>query len=137
MGNEQPRRRRAGLAVVDETAPDRRLHRGVQVRVRTQDEGGFTSELQREPLDTRGGELGDSYTGTGRPGEAHQVDLFMLDEDLAGLRTPPGHDVENARRESGLVRHVGEGECGQRATLLGLTTTVQPAASAGAALAAS
>ena len=71
--------------------------------------------------------------GLGRAGEAHPAQQRVGDERGAGLLADPLDDVEDAGREAGLVRRgpaSSEQASGDHSA--GLSTTVQPAASAGA-----
>jgi hypothetical protein len=72
----------------------------------------------------------------GRAGERDLVDRVVRDERRA--RAPVArHHVEHARRQPGVVRQLGEAHRRERRELAGLSTTVFPAASAGATFHAS
>ena len=84
-----------------------------------------------------GAGLHDPPADRGRAGEADHVDVGAGGEHLADRLVRGGHDVEDAGGDVGVLgRQPAEGQ--RRSTGVsgaGLSTTVQPAASAGATLA--
>ena len=79
-----------------------------------------------------GGRARDLLADAGGAGEGDEVDARVLGQRLAGLRAPAGHDVQDARREASLLEAARELEGVTGVWSEGLTTSVQPAASAGA-----
>ena len=67
-----------------------------------------------------------------RAGEGELIDVGMAGQRGAGLRPRAGHHVEDARRQAALERDLAKPQRRHRRFLDGFSTTVQPAASAGA-----
>ena len=111
---------RAVLAGVDERARDRAVDGGVQVRVVEDDEGCLAAELQVEPLDGGGGDLGDALADGGGAGEGGHGDVGMADEVLTGFLAGAGDDVDDAVGDPGRGGRLGEEQRGQRGQLGGL-----------------
>ena len=78
----------------------------------------------RATLHGLGGHLGDALAGGGGAGERHHVDVGVLGDALTDDRADAGDEVEHAGGEADLVDDLGEDEGVQRATSLGLRTTV-------------
>jgi len=106
-GHDEAGRRGAGLPVVDVGRAHRGVDGGVEIGVRAQHERRLPAELEGDALDRLRRKLGDADAGRGGAGEADQVDVGVLHEDLTRLGAPAGDDVEHARRQSQLVDHVG------------------------------
>ena len=125
----------AGLAGVPELAGDRTLDRLVEVGVVEDDERRVAAQLHRGPLDRVGALLEQDLADLGRAGEgdlAHGLVGAQLGADRAGAA---GDHVEHARRDARPLGELGHGQGRVRAwPLAGLTTMVQPAASAGPTL---
>src|SRR5204863_3200471 len=102
------------------------------VRVRRDDHGRRVPELEVDALLVCA--LAQSPADTARAGERDQLHAFVLDEDVAEVRRRPDDDVQPARRQAGLLFELCEQQRRQRVWLAGLSTTAQPAASAGASL---
>ena len=104
---------------------------GGQVGVVEQDRRGLPAELQRHAGDALAAQAHDPPARGGRPREGDLVGAGVGDEVLADLAAA-GDDVHHAGRDPGLVEGLGEHEVVEGASGGGLTTTVQPAARAGA-----
>ena len=135
--DQHPGQRGAGLAGVEEALGDAVPDRLVEVGVVEDHVGRLAAELQRHPLDRRRGQLGDPPAGPGRAGERDHVDVGVGGDRLADDRAGAGDQVEDARRAGPPRRSTSASmKAFSGATSLGLSTTVQPAARAGATLAA-
>ena len=103
----------------------------VEVGVVEDDGGGLAAELEADPLELLAAHRGDLAAGGGRAGEGDLVDARVGDQVLADLAAA-GDDVDDARR--GRRPPAGARPSGSRRAGVsgaGLTTTVQPASSAG------
>ena len=88
-------------------------------------------------LTVRRRQLADPLPARVEPVKLHHVDVGVGGDGLADDRADAGDQVEHAGGQADLVDDLGEDERVERRHLAdGLSTTVQPAASAGATLAA-
>ena len=85
-------------------------------RVVEDDVGGLAAELEGDLLVGAGDRLGDRLADVGRAGEGDLVDVRVLDQRVAGL-AGAGDDVDDARRQVGLLADLGEQQRGQRGGL--------------------
>ena len=97
--------------------------------------GRLAAELERDALHGLGGQLAHAPARARGAGERHHVDVGMRGDRLADHRAGAGHQVEHPGGQPGLVDDSASTNAISGATSLGLSTTVQPAASAGATLA--
>ena len=81
---EQPRARRAALALVVEDRARGAGDREFQIGVREDDRRRLAAEFQRDALQIAGGCLDDQLADFGRAGEGDLVDIRMLGERGAG-----------------------------------------------------
>ena len=128
--------RRAGLARVEVAGEQPGRHGRVEIGVLQDDVGRFPAELEGDLLHGLGGQRHDPLAGPGRPGERHHVDLGMARDRLADHRSDAGHQIEDAGGNPTSSRTSASANAFSGATSLGLRTTVQPAASAGATFSA-
>src|SRR4051794_27096192 len=132
--HQHPGQGAAGLARVEVALADPVGHSLAQVGVVEDHVRRLAAELHRDRLDRRRGELGDPASGAGRAGEGNHVDTGCpaIASPTTGpvpvtrLKTPAGRpaaSITSARMKalSGTIS-------------LGFSTTVQPAARAGATL---
>ena len=107
----------------------------VEVGVRGDDDGRRVAELQPHALLRRA--LRDAPADAARAGERDHPDALVLDEHVADLAGRADEDGEPARRGGPLPARAPRGAAPRAASeLAGLSTTGQPAASAGASLCA-
>ena len=133
--DQDPRARAAVLAGVAEHRQRRRRGGRLEVGVGEDDVGRLAAQLERHPLDRRRGARGDPAADLGRAGEGDLGDVGVLDQPLRRRRcpgpattfsTPSGSPASSAiRSSSSAVSGVSSA---------GFSTTVLPAASAGADL---
>ena len=131
--DQDPRARAAVLAGVAEHRRRRRGRGGLEVGVGEDDVRRLAAELERHPLDRLRGAGGDPAADLGRAGERDLGDVGVLDQAAARrpspgpattLSTPSGSPASSAiRSSSSAVSGVSSA---------GFSTTVLPAASAGA-----
>ena len=130
--HEEPVRGRAGLAHVPHLGDHRAVHRGVHVGVLEDQERRVAAELHAHPLELLGGLPDQHPADPGRAGEADLAQPVVGLQGLADLRgVAGGHHVEHAVRQPGLGEHRGQRQHRERVCAAGLTTIVQPAATAG------
>ena len=101
-------RRRAALPGVRERRREHPLDRAVEIGVVADDERVLPAELETRLRESARCGLVDRAAGRGRAGEAHEVDVRMVDERRARLGAEPVHDVEHAGRDARLERELGE-----------------------------
>ena len=97
--HQQPRARAAYLPLVEPDRVHQALHRGVEVGVVEDDEGRFSTQLERELLVRLRSGLADYAAHLGRTSESDLVDAGMLDERLANARVA-GEHIEYAGRQA-------------------------------------
>ena len=73
----EPLQRGAGLAVVDEGAPEQTLGDLLRIGVGQHDAGIVAAEFERQALQRAGGALHDLAAGRGGAGEGHLGDAGM------------------------------------------------------------
>ena len=79
--------REAGLAGVDERAPNRCARGDIQVGIVEHQHGIFASEFQHDGQEARGGSLRDPFAGGDTAGENQFVD-FGVEQRRAGAPSP-------------------------------------------------
>jgi hypothetical protein len=104
----------------------------LEIRVREDDVGGLPAELERDALDRRGGALHHAAADLGRAREADLGDVWVLDHPLADDRALAGDDVDDALRDAGFERELGEAERRERRQLGRLEHDGVPARKCGA-----
>ena len=124
------------MPLVEIDAVDDPLDCLVERSVVEDDVRGLAAELERELLPGSRELALDRLADLGRTGEGDLVDALRLYERSA-RPSVTGDDVHDTGRKLGLPQHVGEQQRGQRVVSAGLSTTVLPAASAGAIFQAS
>ena len=122
----------ARLSTRREHARGDALRRPIEIRVVEHDLGRLPAELERHRLEVASSQLGHHPAGGGASGERDLLHQWMLDECRDHLRTEPSHHVDDAGREAGPLDEPHEREDRRGRCSDGLTTTVFPAASAGA-----
>ena len=125
-----------GLAVVQIARLDRSRDCRREVGVVEDERSGFSAQFKRDTLDRPRTQFADPAPRSGRTRERHHVDFRMRHEGLADHRTIARHEIEDARRKTGFIDHFGEQIRRERRDFGGLEHDGQPAASAGATLAA-
>ena len=88
----------------------------VERRVVEDDVGGLAAELEGDLLVGAGDRAGDRLADLGRAGEGDLVDVGVRHDRAAGV-AGAGDDVDDARREVGLLADLGEEQRGQRGGL--------------------
>ena len=126
---------RARAAILARVAEHRRrggVGRRLHIGVREHHVGRLAAELERHPLDRARRALGDPPADLGRAGEGHLRHVLVLHQPLPAHRAGPGHHVHHALREpaSSAIRASSIEVSGVSSA--GFSTTVFPAASAGA-----
>ena len=111
--NDEPGARAAHLALVEPDRVDDALDRRLHVRVVEDDEGRFSSELQRELLALARRGLPDEPADIGGAGEGDLVHAGVFDEKRARLALAL-HDVDHALRQARLHAQFREGDGRQR-----------------------
>ena len=117
---EQPRARRAALALIVE---DRARGSGdgeLEIGVGEDDGRRFAAKLQRDALEIAGRRLDDQLADFGRAGERHLVDVRMFGERRPGRFAIAGDDVHHAVGEAGLGDEFAEPDRRQRGLFGGL-----------------
>src|SRR6266699_2147286 len=92
----------------------------VQVGVIKYDEGGFTTQLEREFFARACCGTAEHATNIGRTGEGNLVYAGMEHEGITDLRGFTRQDVDHARRQADLLYYLGKFERGQRCVARGL-----------------
>ena len=128
---QQPGTGAADVALVEEDAVDDALDGLVDRRVFEDDVRRLAAEFEREPFARAGDRLRDGPADLGRAGERDLVDAGVLDQQPAGV-AGAGDDVDDARRQVGLLADLGEQSAVSGVVSAGFSTTVLPHASAGA-----
>ena len=116
--NQQPRRRFADLALIAEHEADRNIRRHGQIRrVGEDDVGALAAQLEADALQIRIGRRGHDFAADlARAGEGDAVDIVMRGERCAGL-VVAGHHLQNAFRQAGFERELGDAQTNQRRVL--------------------
>src|SRR5579864_4691342 len=112
--DEQARAGGADLALAVEDAVVGALHRGVEIGVGEDDVRRLAAQLEGDTLDGGGGAAHDVAPDLGRAGEGDLGHLRVLDQGVADRRAAARDDVQDARRQAGLGRQLGELERRQR-----------------------
>lgn len=108
----------AGLAVVEVDAEVGPRDGLLNVGVVEDNVGGLATKLQGNLLQVGGGgSLHDHAADDGRTSEGDLVDVHVGGQGSAGSAAETRDDVQNSRRETGLLDEVGEHESGQRGLL--------------------
>ncbi len=76
--------------------------RQVEVGVGQDDDPVLAAELEADPLESSGGDLGDALAGQGVAGEADDLGVGAGDQCVADRGARAGDQVDRARREAGL-----------------------------------
>ena len=103
--HEQPRGGRAALAGRAEGAPHRAVDRQVHVGVVHHEDRVLAAHLQVQALERRRAGLRDPPADLGRARVRDDLHVGVLDERIAHLAARAHDDVEDARREAGLLEH--------------------------------
>ena len=114
--HQQPRAGAADVALVEEDAVDDALDGLVDRRVVEDDVGGLAAELEGDLLVGAGDRPGDLPADLGGAGEGDLVDVGVRRPAPAGL-AGAGDDVDDARRQVGLLADLGEEQRGERGGL--------------------
>ena len=104
----------------------------VEIGVIQNDVGRFAAKFLRHTFNGIGGRFRDHDTGARRTGKRHHIDIRMLRHCLSDGWPVTVNQIENARRNTGIVQNFCEKSRVQRSHFDGLSTIVHPAASAGA-----
>jgi hypothetical protein len=104
----------ADLALSVEDACRRTADRGVEVGIRKDDVRRLAAELEREPLQRRGGAAHDLPPGRRLAGEGDLVDAAVRDDHLAESRSGTRQDVENTRRQPHFGGGLRQRQSGER-----------------------
>ncbi len=112
-------RGRAVLAGVPVAGRAQGLGGEVDVGVVEDDDRRLAAELEVQPLDGVGGDLGDALAGRRVAGDRDHPDLRMADQRVADVGARAGQDVDHARRQD-VGEDLGERQCGQRGAGRGL-----------------
>src|SRR5436190_1042315 len=118
--HEQPRSRRADLALSIEDAVLGAAHRRREVGIGEDDVGALAAQLQRHPLHRRRGLAHDPLADFGRAREGDLVHERMAHQRGAGCGPLPRHHVERARRQARRDRDLPEQQGGERCLVRGL-----------------
>ena len=128
--HEEPRAGAADVALVEVDAVDDPLDRLVERAVVEDDVRRLAAELERQLLAGAGEPPLDRLADLGRAGERDLVDVGV---DERGARAAvAGDDVDDARRQLGLAQTSQKSSAVSGVVSAGFSTTVFPAASAGA-----
>ena len=130
--DERARTGDAGLAGRGEDARYDAFHGIVEDGVLQDDVGRLAAEFERHGLDRARGQFINALPGPVAAGEGDFRDLRMRNKPLADLRSEACHDVDDARREPGLLEEPPNSSAETDENSDGFQTTVLPAASAGA-----
>ena len=134
--HDHARRRAARLAEVAEAGGDAQRNGAIEIGVRQDHVRRLAAELLRDALDRRRGGLGHRDAGAGGAGDRDHVDIRMGRETRPDAWAVTIDEVEDHRPGSRLPRSPRRtGRALKGESSLGFSTTVQPAASAGATLA--
>ena len=112
--DDDPRAGRAALARRPEGGPDDAIRREVEVGVTEHDDPVLAAELEADPLEPAGGQLGDPTTRRRVAGEADHRDIRVGHQRVADLGAGAGHEVDRAGREAGLDHQLDEQRGAQR-----------------------
>ena len=112
--DDQPAAGRADLAAVQERGGERVVDRGVEVGVGEHDVRVLAAELERDPLHVDGRRGHDRLPARETAGERDEVDIGALGERLPDAVARPEHQVDDTRRDAGLVEQPDEMDRGQR-----------------------
>src|SRR6266702_4286033 len=107
---EEARSGAAGLALVGRDGIYDALNHTVQVGVIKYDEGGFTTQLEREFFARACCGTAERATNIGRTGEGNLVYAGMEHEGITDLRGFTRQDVDHARRQADLLYYLGKFE---------------------------
>ena len=132
--HENPVGAHAGLPGVAELGRDRALDRQLEVGIVEHDQRRVAAELERDLLDRACALRHQLLADLGRAGEGELADDRVRRELVADDRRLARHDVEDARRQARRSPSSASASAESGVALAGLSTIVQPAASAGPAL---
>ena len=121
--DDDPPRRHADLALVEERAEGRRVHRELEIGVGEHDQRVVPAELEQDALEVPARGLGQPASGLGRAGEVDDRHARVLDQALADRRrlsAGVGDDVQHAGRQPGPRRSRPRGARRRRRVLRGL-----------------
>ena len=133
--DQHPPRSDAGLTTVCEACTNSSLRRLPQISVWKNDICGFASQLQRHTLDGVCGFFLNFHAGPVRPGERNHVDVWMTGQYRSDAVAVAMDHVEDTFGTPASSRTSANNVAFKGARSLGLSTIVQPAASAGVTLA--
>ena len=97
--HQQARTGATDLSLVEPDAVDQAFNRAVEVGVFEDDERGFASQFEREPLVAGRSRAADGASHFGRTGERDLGNVGMLHQRFAG-RAVAGDDVDDSWRQS-------------------------------------
>ena len=116
--DDQPLGRHADLALVGESAEDRRVNRGVEVGVVEHDQRRLAAEFEQHRLEMFGGQLGDDLADPRRTGEVDPLDRWMGDQRRDHFRRVfrrIGDHVDHALGEARVVHRLHDQAMRRRA----------------------
>ena len=91
-----------------------------EVRIGVHDVGALAAQLQADLLHVARGQPHDFLAGPRLARECHLGDAWMSCDGCACRASGTGHDVDNARRQTGLERQLAEPDGGHRGVARGL-----------------
>ena len=109
--DDDPARGGTPLARVRERRREDPLDRAIEIGVVAHHERVLAAELEARLRKASCRSLVDRAAGGRGAGEAHEVDVRVLDERRTGLAAEPVHDVEDAGRDARLERELREERC--------------------------
>ena len=101
--HEQTRIGAANLSLVSEGEINGIRHRFIQIRVLEDDHGRLAAELHDETLHLLRAGRGDCLPGDCAAGEADELNVWMLDQGHAALRSLSHNRIHHSSREAGIV----------------------------------
>ena len=130
--HQQPRARAADLPLVEPDRVDHAFDHAVEVGVLEDDERALAAELERQLLARARRRLADDASHLGRAGERDLVDAGMLDESLRRCAPSPVTTLSTPGGSPASCASSANSSAVSGVNSAGLSTTVLPAASAGA-----
>ena len=106
--HDHPRRRAAGLADVTKGRGDTRRNGFRQIGIGQDNVRRLAAEFLCDAFYCRRGGLRHQHAGAGRACDRNHVDVGMRRHGCTDLRTVTVHEIEDTRRNAGVVQHFGE-----------------------------
>ena len=114
--HQKPRSRAAHLPLIEPDGIDNPFNRAIKICIIKNDERRFAAELQRQGFSGPRRCLADQASHLGGTGKGDLVDARMLHKGRT--RSPfPCHNIQNARRQAGLVGEFGKQQGRERREL--------------------